>query len=116
YYVVLLSVALVGIGSAVFHPESSRLAYMASGPRRGLGQSIFQVGGNTGQALAPIMTYAVFIPLGQIGTAWFSLPAVLAICLLILLAIWYSKHERTKKAGNGDFQYGHKNKRMLGVS
>ncbi|MCK9906942.1 hypothetical protein MXD63_43990, partial [Frankia sp. Cpl3] len=94
YYVVLLSVALVGIGSAVFHPESSRLAYMASGPRRGLGQSIFQVGGNTGQALAPIMTYAVFIPLGQIGTAWFSLPAVLAICLLILLAIWYSKHER----------------------
>ncbi|WP_166240493.1 MFS transporter [Paenibacillus turpanensis] len=89
YISVLLAVALVGIGSAVFHPEGSRVAYMAAGPRRGLAQSIYQVGGNAGQSLAPIMTALIFIPLGQFGSIWFTLVAGTAILVLMYVARWY---------------------------
>jgi FSR family fosmidomycin resistance protein-like MFS transporter len=115
YYVVLLSVALVGIGSAVFHPESSKVAYLASGPRRGLGQSIFQVGGNAGQALAPLMTVAIFVPLGQNGAAWFSIPAAIALTVLIYIALWSSRQQRTKKAAGGNIDYGYKSKRLVAL-
>jgi FSR family fosmidomycin resistance protein-like MFS transporter len=92
YVLVLLSVVLVGIGSAVFHPEASRVAHMASGPRRGLAQSIYQVGGNAGQALAPIMTALIFFPLGQRGAIWFTLVAASAVLVQIFVAKWYGTY------------------------
>ncbi len=87
---VLSSVILVGLGSAVFHPEGSRVAYLSSGQRRGLGQSIFQVGGNSGQSLAPVMTALVFVNLGQFGAIWFAIPAGIAILVMMYIASWYS--------------------------
>ncbi|WP_026584756.1 MFS transporter [Bacillus sp. J33] len=83
------SVLFIGLGSAVFHPEGSRVAYMAAGPRRGLAQSIYQVGGNTGQALAPVITALILVPLGQRGAAWFTLVAAMAAGLLVYIAFWY---------------------------
>jgi MFS family permease len=88
---IVLSVLFIGLGSAVFHPEGSRVAYMAAGNRRGLAQSIYQVGGNTGQALAPLITALILVPLGQIGASWFTIVAALAVILLIYIANWYSK-------------------------
>ncbi|MCM3705817.1 MULTISPECIES: MFS transporter [Cytobacillus] len=90
YKWIILSVLFIGLGSAVFHPEGSRVAYMAAGQRRGLAQSIYQVGGNTGQALAPIITALILVPLGQIGAAWFSVVAAIAVGLLIYIAFWYT--------------------------
>ena len=94
YQLVLLSVVLVGIGSAVFHPEASRVAHMAAGGRRGLAQSIYQVGGNIGQALAPIMTALIFYPLGQRGAIWFTLVAAAAVFVQIFVAKWYGSYLR----------------------
>jgi MFS transporter, FSR family, fosmidomycin resistance protein len=88
---VILSVLFIGLGSAVFHPEGSRVAYMAAGPRRGLAQSIYQVGGNSGQALAPLITALILVPLGQVGAAWFTLVAAIAVALLVYIASWYSR-------------------------
>ncbi|RFU69932.1 MFS transporter [Bacillus sp. V59.32b] len=90
YYIVILSVILIGIGSAVFHPEGSRVAFMAGGPKRGLSQSIYQVGGNTGQALAPLITAIVLVPFGQKGALWFAPVAFTAVLLLMYIARWYS--------------------------
>jgi MFS transporter, FSR family, fosmidomycin resistance protein len=89
FWIVLLSASLVGIGSAVFHPEGSRVAYMAAGPRRGLAQSIYQVGGNAGQSLAPILTMLIFVPLGQVGVLWFTIVAACAILMQVYVASWY---------------------------
>jgi MFS transporter, FSR family, fosmidomycin resistance protein len=88
---IILSVLFIGLGSAVFHPEGSRVAYMAAGKRRGLAQSIYQVGGNTGQALAPLITALILVPLGQKGASWFTLAAVLAVVLLVYIANWYNQ-------------------------
>lgn len=88
---VLLSVVFVGLGSAVFHPEASRVAHLAAGDRRGLAQSIYQVGGNSGQSLAPIMTALIFVPLGQFGAIWFTLVAAAAITVNLFVARWYGK-------------------------
>ncbi|MCF6408949.1 MFS transporter [Pseudalkalibacillus salsuginis] len=88
---IILSVIGIGLGSAVFHPEGSRVAYMAAGHRRGLAQSIYQVGGNTGTSLAPIMTALVFVPLGQFGAVWFTSFAAIAIFVLLYVSGWYSR-------------------------
>ncbi|MBV7503938.1 MFS transporter [Bacillus sp. sid0103] len=88
---IVVSVLFIGLGSAVFHPEGSRVAYMAAGNRRGLAQSIYQVGGNTGQALAPLITALILVPLGQIGASWFTVVAALAVILLIYIANWYNQ-------------------------
>jgi MFS transporter, FSR family, fosmidomycin resistance protein len=88
---IVISVIFIGLGSAVFHPEGSRVAYMAAGNRRGLAQSIYQVGGNTGQALAPLITALILVPLGQKGASWFSFVAALAVLLLIYIANWYKQ-------------------------
>ncbi|WML43505.1 MFS transporter [Neobacillus sp. PS3-40] len=88
---IVLSVVFIGLGSAVFHPEGSRVAHMAAGDRRGLAQSIYQVGGNSGQALAPLITALVLVPLGQAGASWFSLAAALAVVLLVYIAKWYKQ-------------------------
>ena len=90
YSLVIISVLFIGLGSAIFHPEGSRVAHMAAGSRRGLAQSIYQVGGNSGQALAPLITALILVPLGQIGAAWFSLVAAVAVLLLTYIAFWYS--------------------------
>lgn len=115
YYFVLAAVACVGIGSAIFHPEASRFAHLASGPRRGLGQSIFQVGGNAGQALAPLMTILVFANLGQTGAAWFLLPALLASGILLYVALWYRGQQRLKKATAAPVTYTNLNKRLIAL-
>lgn len=88
---IVLSVIFIGLGSAVFHPEGSRVAHMAAGNRRGLAQSIYQVGGNSGQALAPLITALILVPLGQRGAAWFTIVAAMAVLLLVYIAIWYTK-------------------------
>jgi FSR family fosmidomycin resistance protein-like MFS transporter len=116
YLLVLLSVACVGIGSAVFHPEASRVAYMASGPRRGLGQSIFQVGGNAGQALAPLMTTLIFVPFGQTGAAWFTIPAAIALTVLVYVAFWYLGRQRVQQAVSNAVAYTYRSKRLIALS
>lgn len=92
YAVILVAVALVGIGSSIFHPESSRVARLASGGRHGFAQSFFQVGGNTGTALGPLMAAWIIIPLGQPGVAWFALAALAAIVILTGVSRWYRDH------------------------
>nr|WP_281272501.1 MFS transporter [Paenibacillus taihuensis] len=90
YAYLVIAVMMIGIGSAIFHPESSRVAYMAAGGKRGLAQSIFQVGGNIGSALGPIMSAAIFVPLGQISVLWFTIAAVAGIMIQTYVARWYS--------------------------
>ncbi len=98
FEMIIVSVALIGLGSAIFHPEGSRVAFMASGPRRGLAQSIYQVGGNSGQALAPLITAIILVPLGQKGASWFSLVAATAVGLLIFIARWYTQRLQADRA------------------
>jgi len=90
YGYILLSVVLVGIGSSVFHPESSRVAYMASNGRRSFAQSVFQIGGNIGTALAPLLVAWIVLPNGQHYILWFVGLAVLAQIILSYIAKWYS--------------------------
>lgn len=89
---ILLSVGLIGMGSSVFHPESSRVAYLASGGQRGLAQSIFQVGGNAGSAIGPLLAALIIVPYGQSNIIWFAIAAVVAILVLIQIGKWYKGH------------------------
>jgi len=97
YEVLLLAAALVGLGSSVFHPESSRVARMASGGRHGLAQSIFQVGGNVGSAAGPLLAAFFVMPNGQRSLSWFSLTALLAIVILSFVGRWYQHQHRQPK-------------------
>ena len=97
YAVLLLAAAFVGMGSAVFHPESSRIARLASGGKHGLAQSVFQVGGNTGSAIGPLLAAAVIVPFGQRSVAWFALIAMVAIVLLLGVSRWYAAHQVAAK-------------------
>ncbi|WP_085993911.1 MFS transporter [Oceanobacillus senegalensis] len=90
FWLILVSVIFIGFGSATFHPEGSRVAYLAAGNKRGLAQSIYQVGGNSGQALAPVITALVLVPLGQFGAIWFTIIAAIAVCFLTYIAKWYN--------------------------
>jgi len=89
FSMILIAVALVGVGSSVFHPESSRVARMASGGQHGLAQSLFQVGGNGGAALGPLLAALIVLPNGQNSIAWFSAAALLAIIVLTRIGSWY---------------------------
>lgn len=89
YVWVLASVALVGVGSSVFHPEASRMAYVASGGKRGLAQSVFQVGGNAGSAIGPLLAAMVIAPFGRFNVIWFSIAALIAIVILYRIGKWY---------------------------
>lgn len=91
FTLVLISVALVGVGSSIFHPEASRMAYMASGGRRGMAQSLFQLGGNAGSSLGPLLAALIIAPYGQSRIIWFSLAALLAIAVLLNTGGWYKK-------------------------
>ena len=97
----LLAAALVGSGSSVFHPESSRVARMASGGRHGLAQSLFQVGGNVGSALGPLLAAFVVMPRGQGSVGWFAFAALTAIVILSRIGVWYREQipaQRKKQA------------------
>ncbi|MFL9965735.1 MFS transporter [Paraburkholderia sediminicola] len=96
--VLLVAAALVGCGSSVFHPESSRVARMASGGRHGLAQSLFQVGGNAGSSLGPLLAALIVIPHGQRSIAWFSAAALVAMVVLTQIGRWYKQHPSVKKA------------------
>ena len=96
---VLLAAALVGTGSSIFHPESSRVARMASGGQHGLAQSLFQVGGNTGSALGPLVAAAVIVPHGKGSVAWFALVALVGIVLLTQVSRWYAAHRGAAAKG-----------------
>jgi FSR family fosmidomycin resistance protein-like MFS transporter len=96
----LLAAGLVGTGSSVFHPESSRVARMASGGRPGLAQAVFGVGGNLGSSLGPLLAAWVIVPHGRGSVAWFSLAALLAIVLLVQVGHWYARHHRVHHAAH----------------
>ncbi|RYG28416.1 MAG: MFS transporter, partial [Chitinophagaceae bacterium] len=104
YYVVLIAVALIGMGSSVFHPEASKVAYMASGGKRGLAQSVFQVGGNAGSAIGPLLAALIIVRYGQEHILWFSLLALLAIVVLYKIGKWYTANMhliKPKKVASG---------------
>ncbi|HEY6622168.1 MAG TPA: MFS transporter [Steroidobacteraceae bacterium] len=91
YASVLAAAALIGAGSAIFHPESSRIARLASGGRHGLAQSIFQVGGNAGSAMGPLLAAWIILPQGQPSLAWFAIAALIAIVVLARVGGWYKR-------------------------
>src|SRR5712672_2111764 len=99
----LMAAALIGTGSSVFHPESSRVARMASGGQHGLAQSVFQVGGNVGSAAGPLLAAFIVLPHGQSSVAWFSLTAMLGMFVLFNVGHWYKAHgmARLKPLGAG---------------
>src|SRR5262249_6480290 len=91
----LVAPGMVGLGSAVFHPESSRVARMASGGRHGLAQSLFQVGGNAGSAIGPLLAAFIVEPQGQHSIAWFSAIALVGSAVLWRVGNWYRRHQAT---------------------
>ncbi len=92
FWLLVLAAALIGLGSAIFHPEASRVARMAAGLRPGFAQSVFQVGGNFGSALGPILAAFIVLPFGQRSIVWFSLVAVTAMVVLYRVGTWYKGH------------------------
>ena len=98
YWLLVVGAALIGFGSAVFHPESSRVARLASGGRYGFAQSTFQVGGNTGQAIGPLLAAFVVLPHGQSSIAWFAVAALVGMLVLSWVGRWYTEHMRAAKA------------------
>lgn len=91
YFLLLIGASLIGIGSAIFHPESSRIARFASGGRFGLAQSLFQVGGNFGQAMGPLLAAFIVVPFGQTSIAWFAGGSLIGIIVLWQVGCWYSR-------------------------
>ena len=100
FYFLLFSVALIGIGSSIFHPEASKVAYLASGGKRGLAQSIFQVGGNAGSSLGPLLAALIIVPMGQSSLGWFSLLALVAMAVLFFVGRWYQLNLHFVKQNN----------------
>lgn len=109
YVLILLAVSIVGLGSSIFHPTASRVAQMASGGRKSLAQSIFQVGGNGGSALGPLLAAIIVLPFGQHSISWFALAALLAALIMVRLGAWYKArlayiavHKQHNPAFNND--------------
>ncbi|KLT68559.1 MFS transporter [Flavobacterium sp. ABG] len=98
FWMILTSVALVGVGSSIFHPEASRVAFLGSGGKRGLAQSIFQLGGNAGSAIGPLLVALVVAPYGQSYVIWFVIAGVLGIMILSRIALWYENHMSLRAA------------------
>ena len=117
FLVLLPAAALVGTGSAVFHPEASRVARMASGGRHGLAQSLFQVGGNIGSAIGPILAALIVIPKGQSSIAWFSSAALLAMVVLVTVGNWYRReHPPARGRSRTPMLHAHVSGRTVGWS
>jgi FSR family fosmidomycin resistance protein-like MFS transporter len=105
YPVILMAAALIGVGSSVFHPEASRVARLASGGRYGLAQSLFQVGGNFGQSIGPLLAAFIVVPRGQHSIVWFSAAALLAMAMLARVGSWYARNRHAanpKRSANAD--------------
>ncbi len=98
YYVILIAVGLIGMGSSVFHPEASRVAQLASGGQKGLAQSIFQVGGNSGSAIGPLLVALIILPLGQGYVGLFAIAAFIGIIVLWRIGNWYAERLSLKKS------------------
>jgi FSR family fosmidomycin resistance protein-like MFS transporter len=101
FSMIILSVVLVGIGSSIFHPEASRISFLASGGKRGLAQSIFQLGGNAGTAIGPLLVALIVVPNTQYYIIWFVVVAIIGLLVLSRIALWYQNHlslRATKKA------------------
>ncbi|MCI0914432.1 MFS transporter [Pseudomonas putida] len=113
---ILLASALVGIGSSTFHPETSRIARLASGGRFGLAQSTFQVGGNAGSAFGPLLAAAIVIPFGQTHVAWFGVAGLLFFAVTLMLRRWYTEHLNQAKARKVvQATHGISRKRVIGA-
>jgi FSR family fosmidomycin resistance protein-like MFS transporter len=98
YPIILIAAALVGLGSAVFHPESARIARLASGGRYGFAQSVFQLGGSFGTSMGPVLAALIVVPFGQPSIAWFSSIAFLAIVILWRIGVWYKPQIATRRS------------------
>ena len=98
YAMLLVGAAMLGLGSSIFHPESARIARLASGGAHGLAQSLFQVGGNFGAALGPLLAAFVILPRGQESLAWFALAALCGMVILTVLGNWYKHNARARSA------------------
>ncbi|WP_413667382.1 MFS transporter [Mucilaginibacter sp. Mucisp86] len=109
FYVILIAVSLIGIGSSIFHPESSRVAHLASGGKKGLAQSIFQLGGNAGSAVGPLLAALIVIPYGQSNVIWFCLIAFAGILVLLRIAKWYAEHLSLKAKNKNANEVSHLN-------
>jgi MFS transporter, FSR family, fosmidomycin resistance protein len=96
YPLILLAAMLIGVGSSLFHPDTSRVSRLAAGQRYGFAQAVFQVGGNAGTAIGPLLAAAIVLPRGQGAIAWFALLAIAAIIILSLVARWYAAHLKEK--------------------
>ena len=101
FYLILFSVALVGTGSSIFHPEASRMAHAASGGKKGLAQSVFQLGGNFGSSIGPLLAAWIIVPKGQFSVIWFSVIALLAIMVLSHVGKWYKGYINNREAKKG---------------
>jgi FSR family fosmidomycin resistance protein-like MFS transporter len=103
YSLLLIGAMLIGLGSSIFHPESTRMARMASGGRHGFAQSLFQVGGQAGQSIGPLLAAFIVVPRGQASISWFSLVALVAMVLLLQVGLWYKRQSpapvKPRKAG-----------------
>src|SRR3954452_10086824 len=98
FAIILVGAAFIGMGSAVFHPEASRMARAAAGGRHGFAQSFFQIGGNTGSAIGPLLAAFLILPYGQKNMSWFSLAALLAMIVLTMVGTWYNRFHLSKRA------------------
>ncbi|MBH5372438.1 MFS transporter [Bradyrhizobium glycinis] len=116
YLVILVAAALVGLGSAVFHPESARIARLASGGRYGFAQSVFQLGGSFGTSMGPVLAALIVVPFGQGSIAWFSSIAFLAILILWRIGRWYAPQITAKKAAPVHTQPGAPSSRRVAVA
>ncbi len=116
YGIILIAAALVGLGSAVFHPESARIARLASGGRYGFAQSVFQLGGSFGTSMGPVLAALIVVPFGQPSIAWFSLIAFVAIVTLWRIGVWYKPQISGKKSVAVEFHPEHPDSRRVMIA
>ncbi|MFO1107563.1 MAG: MFS transporter [Bradyrhizobium sp.] len=116
YATILIAAALVGLGSAVFHPESARIARLASGGRYGFAQSVFQLGGSFGTSMGPVLAALIVVPFGQPSLAWFSIIAFVAIVILTRIGIWYRPQVAGRKAAKVELHPDHPDSRRVMIA
>ena len=116
YVTILIAASLVGLGSAVFHPESARIARLASGGRYGFAQSVFQLGGSFGTSMGPVLAALIVVPFGQPSIAWFSIIAFVAIVILARIGIWYRPQVAGNKAAKVELHPDHPDKRRVTIA
>jgi len=116
YVTILIAASLVGLGSAVFHPESARIARLASGGRYGFAQSVFQLGGSFGTSMGPVLAALIVVPFGQPSIAWFSIIAFVAIVILARIGVWYAPQVAGKKAAKVELHPDHPDRRRVTIA